>query len=180
MKKFILLIFLLLTLAACAPWTRMGGPHSEDSYTVVLPDGWMKLNAAPYLMITRDGVLLQRISVEKRPVEQELRYTKKRLKKEMLPQEAAQVVIDDVSSNPNNLNFELIENRPVSVSGIDAFRVDLACKSKDGLRIRMVQYGFISGDQFFAISYVAARRYYFDKDLSTFEKVVQEFRLTKS
>jgi hypothetical protein len=179
-KKLIVLSFLLLALAACAPWTRMGGPHSDETYTVSLPDGWMRLNAAPYLLITRDGMLLQRIAVEKRPVDKELRNTKRRLKKEMLPQEAAQVIIDDVSSNPNALNFELIENRPAFVSGIAGFRVDLAYKSKDGLRIRSVTYGFMSGDQFYAISYTAARRHYFDKDLPTFEKVAESFRLSKS
>ena len=44
---------------------------------------------------------------------------------------------------------------------------------------RFICYGMISGDHLYRIMYLAPVRYYFDKDLSTFENVVRSFRLTK-
>lgn len=183
MKKFILFVMVVL-LVGCATWkwTRVGGFHSSDSesYSVELPDGWMQAPSGDYLLITKDGVALQNIVIEKRGVDADLANTKKKLKKDMLPQEAAEVILDGVSSNPANLNFELLENHPATISGLPGFKAVLAYKTKGGLKIKAVYYGVLAGESFYGLYYRAAQRYYFDKDAETFEKVVQSFKLVKT
>ena len=50
-------------------------------------------------------------------------------------------------------------------------------RDKNGLRFKSVLLGFLNGDEFYLIRYTAAERYYFAKDLPTFEQLVTTFRL---
>jgi hypothetical protein len=176
------LLVLLLLLTGCATWTRVGGDYSSSSenYSVELPDGWMRAPSGDRLVITRDGILLQNIIVETKMVDAELTGTKKKLKKGMLPQEVAEVILDGVSSNQANLSFELLENQPTTISGLAGFKAVFGYKTKSGLRIKAVYYGLLAGDTYYGLYYAASRRYYFDKDIETFEKVVQSFKLLKT
>ncbi|MDQ5984610.1 MAG: hypothetical protein CSYNP_00305 [Syntrophus sp. SKADARSKE-3] len=180
MKKLIVLT-LLLMLCGCAHWLPAGGPYSPDSkdYSVQLPEKWMRLNIkdSKYVIMTRDGIRLQSISVETFPVEKALKYTKKKLTKDMLPQEAAEVIIDNAKTNPVHSNFEIIENVPMTIAGHQGFKVVYSFRSKDGLRSRSVYCGFIHDGFCYGIVYAAAARYYFDKDFQTYEKVLASFKL---
>lgn len=181
MKKCVLLAMVLF-LAGCATWSRVGGIYSSGSenYSVELPDGWMRPPSGDRLVITKDGILLQNIIIEKKEVDAELSGTKKKLKKGMLPQEVAEVILDGVSSNQANLNFELFENQPVLISGLPGFKALLAYKTRSGLRIKAVYYGVLAGETYYGLYYTASRRYYYDRDIETFEKVVQSFKLLKT
>ena len=64
-----------------------------------LPDGWMRWNTRDYFLITRDGVDLQYIMVEKINVKDTLKHTKKKFRKGMLPSEAAEVILDNIASS---------------------------------------------------------------------------------
>ncbi|MCL5062963.1 MAG: PsbP-related protein [Nitrospiraceae bacterium] len=174
-------IFLLLIMG-CAPWLQVGGLYTSEDYnfSVELPQGWMRFNTDEYLLITRDGVLLQNILIERLPINKELKYTKKKFKKGMLPQEVAEVVLDNISSDQTNLNFELIENSPAKIGGFSGFKVVFTFKTKDGVRLKSIYYGFIADEWFYGIRYTAAIRYYFDKDIKTFERVFESFKLIKT
>lgn len=180
MKNFLKIV--LLFLVGCAPWTQVGGLYesSTHNFSVELPTGWMRLNIKEYLLITRDGVLLQNIIVERFKIDKELKYTKKRLKKDMLPQEAAEVILDNISSDQTILNFEVSENIPVQINGHPGFKTSFTYKTKDGLRLKGIYYGFLRNEWFYGIRYTAAARYYFDKDIHTFEKVFESFKLKKA
>jgi len=180
MKRFLLIAFLFLT--GCAPWMQAGGLYTLESqnFSVELPKGWMRLNTKKYLLVTRDGILLQNILIKRIRIDKPLKHTKKRLNKKMLPQEAAEVIIDDIASTPTVLNFKLIENVPARISGISGFKLVYTYKNRDGLRLKSILYGFIAGEWFYSISYTAPSRYYFDKDLETFKKVFESFRLIKT
>ena len=98
----------------------------------------------------------------------------------MLPLEAAEVIVDEISSDQFVQNFQVIENIPASINGHDGFQIVFTYKNKDGLRLKTIYYGFIVGEWFYAIRYTAANRHYFAKDLETFEKILNSFRLLKS
>jgi hypothetical protein len=176
------LLILLIFIAGCAAWTRVGGLYTSKphNFSVELPNGWMRFNTRERLYTTRDGALLQNIIVERLNIEKPLKHTKKKFGKSMLPQEAAQVVLDNISSDQTVLNFQVIENIPARISGFPGFRVVFTYKNKDGLRLKSILYGFISDEWFYGIRYTAAHRYYFDKDLETFMKVFASFKLIKT
>ena len=181
MKKILSIIILMLAMG-CAPWAQVGGLYKTEShnYSVDLPQGWMRWNKGNDLLITRDGVLLQNIQIVRLNTEEPLKHTKKKFLKGMLPQEVAEVVLDNIASNQEVLNFELIENSPLKISGNSGFKAVYTLKNKDGLKIKSIYCGFFMDKWFYGINYNAAQRYYFDKDVKTFEKVLESFKLLKT
>lgn len=178
MKK-LLCIFLLL-LFGCAKWVEVGGLYNSDhNFSVEFPSGWMRVNTNEYLLATRDGFLLQNILIERLPIDKDLMHTKKKLKKGMLPQETAEIIIDNIASDPAILNFKVIENTPTKINGLNGFKAMFTYKNKDGLKIKSVYYGLLIDEWFYGMRYNAALRYYFEKDIETFEKVLRSFRVIK-
>jgi hypothetical protein len=170
----------LLLLAGCATWVAVGGPYESTSgrFAVELPQGWMRLNTGEYVLITRDGLMLQNIRIQRYLVDQPLQHTKKSFEKGMLPQEIAEVIVDDLSGTPQMLNFEVVENVPVDIGGNPGFRIVFTHNNKDGLKFRSVFCGFMKHEWVYNIQYSAAQRHYFEKDMETFQDVVVSFRLT--
>jgi hypothetical protein len=85
-----------------------------------------------------------------------------------------------VASNPEATDVRVIENSPMVIGGIPGFRAVYTYKNKDGLKCKSVSCGMLAGEWFYGMIYNAAERYYFDKDVETFEKVVQSFKLIKT
>jgi hypothetical protein len=138
----------------------------------------MKLNSDRYLLISKDGPFLQYVLIQERPMDRPFKHTRKTFRKGMLPQEAAEVIIDEIVSDPLVLNFQVIENIPAAINGYNGFRVVYTYKDQDGLKLQTIYYGFIEGEYFYNIRYTAAKRYYFDKDVGAFAQVLNSFRLT--
>ncbi len=177
-----ILLILLLFMTACAPWMRGGGSFESSSYNFSfdIPQGWMRLNVDRYLLISRDGPFLQYILIQERHIDRPFKHTKKRLDRGMLPQEAAEVILDEIICDQLVLNFQVIENTPARINRYDGFRLIFTYKNKDGLKLKTIYYGFIAGDRFYNIRYNAAKRYYFEKDIETFEKVLNSFKLIEA
>ncbi len=118
-----LLAAALVAAAGCVslPWVPAEPRHTVRSghFSVELPQGWMRWNHGPAdeVLVTRDGELLQEILVERVAVDAEMRHTKKRLARGMLPQEAAEVVIDNYASDRSHLDFEVKEKSPPGSAG---------------------------------------------------------------
>jgi hypothetical protein len=163
------------------PWQPTAGLYSSpaENFALELPPGWMRLNSNEDLLITRDGVLLQHVSVERAAVDRPLKSTKKTLIRGMQPQAIAEVIIDNFMSSERMLDVKVVENRPVQVAQYRGFRLVYTHRDKNGLRFKSVLHGFLAGDVFYAIRYTAAERYYFAKDLPTFEQVLASFRLIR-
>ena len=169
----------LVSIVACAPWVKVGGPYKSAShkFSIDLPEKWMRLNTDQFLLTTRDGTLLQNIYVKRSNIEKEFKYTKKTLSKGMLPQEVADVILDDISSNKAILNLEVIENVPAVIDGHDGFKILYSFKNKDGLGSKSILYGFLLDEWCYVIRYTAASRHYHDKDKGTFTNAFSSFKL---
>ena len=178
MKKWWIIILVLLM--GCAPWTKVGGTYknSHDKYAVDLPQGWMKVNTDEYLFVTRDGALLQNILIKKIDIEKPLENTKKKLNKNMLPLEASEVIIDNISSDKAVLNLAVLENIPVTIDGKQGFKILYTYKNKDGLKFKSLYCGFLFENWLYSIRYTAAERYYFSKDVEIFEALLNSFKLS--
>ncbi len=158
---------------------RTDGLYTSDSlnFSVTLPREWMRSNTNEYLLVTRDGVILQNILIKRIPFDEPLTHTKKKLLQGMLAQEAAEIVLDDIQSDPAVLDFVLLDNAPAVLDGIPGFRVVFTYKDMDGLKLKSVCYGFLTAEWVYTIRYTAALRHYFDEEIDTFEYVVDSFGL---
>lgn len=178
--KYIPVLFLVL-LAGCATprWTQVGGEYKNETLNIVvdLPQGWVRMGNDNALIATREGLLLQRIMITQNEIEKALPNTKKKFRQGMLPQETAEVALDQFASDPKLTHLAILENKPAAIGGISGFRAVFTYRIKDGARYRDVYYGFLLKDRFYYLRYSAAQRYYFNRDAETFEKVVKSFRL---
>ena len=171
---------MVLFLAGCAPYTAVGGKlaFSQQGLEVDLPQGWYQAReAGDALVITRDGMLLQFIRIERASVGDELSHTKKKFTQRMSPEQTAEIEVDDLRSAPGVFNFEVLENKQATVAGKSGYRYICAWKTKDGLRLKRLHYGFLDGKWVYRLIYQAAARHYFDRDMATFERVRESFRL---
>lgn len=164
----------------------VGGLYKDNfrNFSVELPDKWRAFNISEYaltqdLLISKDGLYLQYILINRRNVEKPFENTKKEIKKGMLPEEISEVILDDIGSDQTVLNLEIIENVPVMISGIPGFKAVFTYKNADGLKLKSIYYGFLHEEQFYTIRYNAALRHYFKKDLETFEQILKSFKLIK-
>jgi len=176
----LVLLFLLSALSGCAPWVQVEGPYRMDSqgFEVNLPAGWRRATTVgDSLLVTRDGVSLQYIRIERVAVGDELKHTKKKFAKRMLPQDVGGVELDEVRSDQTVRNFELLENVPFQVAGFPGVKLVYTFKTENGLRLKRVHYGVLVRDLVYRVQYQAPARYYFEKDLATFERVRESFRL---
>ncbi len=184
-----------------APSGREMTASRRVSFT--LPDGWHWLTRGHDFMATKDGVFLQNIFIERIHIDQVEQSdwmfpmisfsskqwpvrTVKNLKKPFLPgmspAEAADVVLSSRASNPGIADLEIREVSLQDIAGnhgfkaVYDFRLNIQGRKTP---YRTVCYGFMLDDWFYSVSYTAALRYYFQKDASAFESVVQSFRLVE-
>ena len=177
MKNRLILLAMIVMIAGCAGWKAVdGGIHSE-TYRVEVPDGWMKFDAGTYAMISRDGPYLQYVLFQERPLERPFLNARKRLTADMLPHEAAQIIIDDLSSDPMVANFTVIENAPAVIDDHDGFRLLFSYDDPEGLTLKTAYYGFIQGRTYYSLRFTAPQRYYFDNDIDVFETMLSRFHL---
>lgn len=163
------------------PWVPAEEVYESRShgYRVQLPQGWVRYtqDRDQDLLVTRDGPQLQLIFIERVPVDQPLRNTKKRLAKGMIPQEAAEVLLDNMASNDKITAFAVKENAPARLAGKPGFKATVTYKTRDGLGMRSIVYGTLAGESLYVVRYMAPQRHYFEKDLAAFEKVARSFAL---
>ncbi len=180
MNRLIVFPLFVLFLSGCAAsWKEVGGPYNFEqmNYTVDLPAGWMKAPTTDMLLISRDGILLQNIIIKGMAIGDELEHSKKKIRADMLPHEQAELIADDFAINPSLLNFTIQENSPVTISGHKGFRLVFTYKNQGDLRVKSTVNGFMVRDQFYQICYTAAARYHYDRDLASYDQVVQSFKL---
>lgn len=181
MKRSLWLLVIVLLIGGCIslPWVKTDGLYKApaQNVSIELPDGWMRHNTNKHLFLTRDGPRLQYILVERIRVDDKLKHTKKKFRKGMLPQELAEIVIAHCSSNEKVLNFKVKSNRPIKINGHSGFKLLFTYEDGDNLEYRSLYYGFMEGEWFYGVRYNAPERYYYEKELKTFNKVVSSLKL---
>ena len=182
MKK-ILWITLFIFAASCVACTHSGGGLSKPasySFTIDIPEGWRKIDNNRYLFVTKEDPFLQYIMVQSRPIDRSFRYTKKKIKKEMLPEEAAQIIVDELISDENLLNLKLLDNMPAEIKGYEGFKIIYAYSDSEGQTYKTLYYGFIKEESFFNLRFTAVDRLYFERDIGTFNRMLNSFHVIKA
>lgn len=162
-----------------------GRSFSQEGFTFVLPQRWSapkdhqpkgrRKAKEKILLITKDGLLLDRVEFKKRLVGAEFEHTTKVLTPGMMPQEMAEVVLNDFEMNERMKNFRAIENKPAIIAGIPGFRLLFSYRQDGALAYQSVYYGFIKDDLFYSVRFSAPKRHYYDANVATFERIVKSF-----
>jgi len=178
MKKLLLLFISVSLVFGCAAAANKRSLKDlpKSDFSVEIPSGWWKPQYVNKYLITKDGPFLQYVLIQQRPIDRSFKNTQKKLRPRMLPLETARIIIDEIASDRNITNFNVVENSPAIIDGHAGFKILFAYKDKKGSEFKTLYYGFISGDSFFNLRYNAASRHYFDKDIADFEQILRSFR----
>ena len=179
MRKLICAFLFLSTVCACGGQLGDSSESNLRNFSIVLPEGWRKLNCSQYLMITREGAFSQYILVQQRLIDKPFRHTKKKFNKDMLPQQAAEVIMDEISLDSRVLNFRLIECVRTQLSQYNGFRIVFTYKEKGGLNFKTIFYGLLKGDWFYSLRYSVEVKKYSDEDIKAFQKVLNSFKILR-
>ena len=174
--------FTLFLFAASFPaCTHTGAIYNPGSYnfTIDIPEGWRRIDR-PYLYITKDGGYLQNIIVQNRFIGKSFKYTKKKMKKEMLPEEAAQIIIDEYASDQAIGNLKVLNNSPAEINGHDGFKILFTYTGPKGSEFHTLFYGFIKADTFFNLRFTAGGQQYYLEDIETFKRMLKSFQVIKA
>ena len=182
MRKLLPLLVCLVFVISCASAAKERSLKKlpDSDFTVKLPKGWWKPEYTNKFLITKDGPFLQYVRIQKRPLDKSFQNTKKKIRKGMLPQEAAGIIIDELASDRYLMNLSIIENAPAMVDGHAGFKILFSYNDKKGAPFKTLYYGFISGNSLYNLRFNAAKRHYFDKDIETFEQIVDSFKLVQN
>ena len=172
---------LLISLAACAPWTRVDPVNRNESrhndYTLDLPLGWVKRTADTNdLFVTRDGPALNYIVVNRQPHDRKLPRTKRETRADMLPHEVAELAIAEWKSSEATANLQVLSNTPILLDGRPAVRVHIRFKNDRGLPIERVMVALVDINGRLSIQYEAPAIVYFQRNLPAFEAMVASVR----
>jgi hypothetical protein len=97
----------------------------------------------------------------------------------MLPFEAADLYVSELRKRTGLERLKVLSNKPAKVNGKQAFKMVMQFKNEDGLRIRIVSYGFVDKTGFYTLNYRAPYLYYYKRDYKQFTRVVRSFKQLK-
>jgi hypothetical protein len=93
----------------------------------------------------------------------------------MIPLEAAEVIVDEMRSNTNLDNHEILENIPVNVGGYPGFKLHYTYRAEERLKMEGLFYATLVGPWLYYVLYEAPAQHYLGKDLQLFEKTRSSF-----
>ncbi len=173
--RFWICILLAALLASCA---HADGSKPAYTFNATVPEGWRTIaTEEPMLFMTREGGYKQFVLIRERPLSEPFQFTKKTMRAGMMPEEAAEIIINEILHDPNIRNFSVTENIPARIDSHNGFRLAFVYTDLDGYIFKTIYYGFIKDNTFYNIRYGASQDDYFQKDLKTFEGVLASFKL---
>jgi hypothetical protein len=98
----------------------------------------------------------------------------------MLPEEAAQIILDEYASDQTIGNLKVLFNSPIQINGHDGFKILLTYTGPKGNEFHTLFYGFIKADTFFNLRFTAGGQQYYHKDIQTFKHMLKSFQVIKA
>lgn len=177
------MVLVLLFLSGCTPtWVKVdhsGRDYAGEHYSVTLPAGWLRLESDDILILSKDGILLQIISIQYRPHENTFEKIEKDSSASMLPSELAQLAIAELKASQDDSlpSLEILRNAPVELAGHTGFDIHLRYKTDAGLRMDMEMRGVVDDSGFYLLKYTAPTLHYFERDLQTYVTLTESLQL---
>jgi hypothetical protein len=170
-------------LAGCATsWIRVDDANREyrnEFYQVTLPPGWYHHQSGDSLLLSQDGLDLQRILIQYHPHDKAFETLEKHSSATMLPSELAELTIAEIKAGQESglPSMIVLGNEPMEIAGHGGFNLHLRFKTDAGLRIELLARGFVDEKGFYLLMYRAPTLHYFARDRQAFESVTESFRL---
>lgn len=183
MKILSATILLILLLSGCATtWVKVddaGKNYQHEHYSSTLPTGWLRIENDDGLVVSKDGILLQYISILYRPHEKAFKNIEKDSSSAMLPSELAELTIAEIKAGQEEglPSLRILSNEPVEIAGRTGFGIHLQYKTTEGLRMEMLLRGIVDEDGFYLVKYTAPTLHYFKRDRQVYESVVESIKL---
>ena len=174
--------WVLLT-AGCDTWVPVEGKFasSRHNFTVEFPQHWKQYRPQKGAVVfTVDGLALEYIRVARRSADEPLPHAKRKFARGMLQEEAAELITQDLRANPAMRNLRIVENMPDRLGDQNGFKVVYTYTTKSGLKKKGVIYGLLMPPWCYQLTYEAADRHYFAKELPAFSRIKDSFRLLKA
>jgi hypothetical protein len=176
--RMVALVLLAAVFNACALWKPAPPKLNASHWSVQVPRGWMQLSSPDYEMFSKYGPYLQYVLIQVRPISQSFRFTHQKLNGDMLPHEAARVILANLTSDTQIKNFSLISNEPAIIDRAMGFKLTYSYTDPQGVAIKSIYFGVINDGLFISLQYTAAQRHYFAAGLAEFCEIQRSFRLS--
>jgi len=182
-RSFTLLVALaIFPLTGCISWVEVKEPDFKapnNAYTLQAPVGWMRISNNNFTLITRDSPYIQAIEINKFTHKNAFSQTGVTINENTLVTELAEYYIANYKAVNSGASINHLETKPAKIDGNSAFRLHLEHINSRGLIFDVIIYGFTDKSNFYHLLYRAPRIHYFEKDLQTFETVVQSFQVAE-
>ncbi len=170
---------ILLGTIGCVYWTKIESPilvGPNNEYKLKVPKGWIHASGDKVrIVITKDSPLLQRIEIRKFSHNSAFRLIETEINQDTLVTELAEYYVANYKKLYQGFDVKHLETKPATIDGHSGFRLHMEYANQRGLIFNVVVYGFANKDGFFHLLYQAPKPHYFDKDLQTFEGIVESF-----
>ena len=176
MKRIIWLMPVLLVWACATAQVAIECDPEKRNFSVEIPPGWKQLSSSEVFLITREDPYSQYILFRQRHIHEHFTHTTKRLYKNMPPLEAADVIIDEMKSDPSVLNLHVVQTATAVVGSYPGFKIVFDYGIKEGNSFSTIYYGFLQGDWLYSIRYNASPDAVAEQDAEDFQKVLKSFR----
>ena len=110
--------------------------ETEFNFSIDIPEGWWRVKTDKYLVITKDGAFKHYIFIQERPLLLPFKNTGKTLQPTHLPNEVAQIIVDELNADPNLTQLQMIENIPATVAGRPGFQLTFLYTDPLGISLK--------------------------------------------
>lgn len=184
MKRIVTVALAALILTGCQAFTRLPEAQStvqneNKTYEVSVPGGWVRYNftEATEVFLTKDGPSLQRVQIKERDLSKPFDNLEVSLSSNTLISEIAEHYEADIKAEVQGLTVERLALTPASVGNFDGFKLTLKATNMSGLEIKILSYGAVANNKFYALTYQAPELFFFDRDLKQFEQMAGSFQV---
>ena len=183
MKRLAIAILAVSVLAGCQTmWQRIdvsNVAYKTERYTVELPVDWVRITANEALVVTRDGISVQRLTIKYHPHDEAFEKTEQSSSADMLPSELADRYIAELrAADEHGLpSLEVLANRPIGIDGRTGFALHVRFLSGDGLRYERLIRGLGNDTGVFFLEYQAPTLHFFERDRAVFDRLTDSFKV---
>jgi len=160
-------------------WEAVKGTLQEEDLKIAidLPEGWHRFrDKSDDIILTKYGLALQNIRLSKQALADLNNEAKKPLSASALPHEVANWVGEQFMAGNQLMNQRILGTDVALVAGHPGYQLQVSFKNAEGLRYRVLQYGYLYEETLVRLTYEAVAQDYYDRDLSNFEQVRASYR----